>query len=73
MLRTVFLLGVFVLLGMIALRLVFGIFGGLIALLFWLLWKAVGIAILGLIVYVIIKIVSPDTARKIRAALSGKE
>lgn len=71
MLRTIFTIGLFALLGLFALKLVFGIFGTLMALLGWLLVLAIKIAIIGLILYVIVRIVSPDTARRMREKWSG--
>ena len=66
MLRTIFAIGLFAVLGLFALKLFFGIFGLLFGLLGGLLFFAVRIAIIGLIIYVIIRIVSPGTARKLR-------
>ena len=66
MLRTIFAVGVLAILGLIALKLIFGIFGWLVALMFWLLWVAIKIAIIGAIIYLIIRIVSPETARRLR-------
>jgi hypothetical protein len=66
MFRTIFAVGVLAILGLIALKLVFGIFGWLIAFMFWLLWVAIKIAIIGAIIYLIIRIVSPETARRLR-------
>ena len=66
MLRTIFAIGLFAVLGLFALKLVFGIFGFLFVMLGGLLAFALRIAIIGLIIYVIIRIVSPDTARKMR-------
>lgn len=71
MLRTIFTIGLFALLGLFALKLVFGIFGTLMGLFGWLLVLAVKIAIIGLILYVIVRIVSPDTARRMREKWSG--
>lgn len=71
MLRTVFMIGLFAVLGLFALKLVFGIFGGLFALFFVLLFWAIRIAIFGLIVYFVIRIFSPDTARRLREKFSG--
>ena len=67
MLRTIFAIGLFAVLGLFALKLVFGIFGFLFVMLGGLLAFAFRIAIIGLIIYVIIRIVSPDTARKMRS------
>jgi uncharacterized BrkB/YihY/UPF0761 family membrane protein len=66
MLRTIFTVGVLALLGLIALKFVFGIFGWLVAFMFWLLWIAIKIAIVGAIIYLIIRILSPETARRLR-------
>lgn len=66
MLRTIFAVGALAILGIIALKFVFGIFGGLVALMLWLLFLAVKIAIVGGVIYLVIRIVSPDTARRLR-------
>jgi hypothetical protein len=66
MLRTIFAIGLFAVLGLFALKLVFGIFGVLFVLLGGLLGFAIKIAIIGLIIYIIIRIFSPATARKMR-------
>ena len=71
MLRTVFMIGLFALLGLFALRLAFGLFGFLFTLLMVLLWWAVKIAIIGLIIYFVIRIVSPDTASRLRSKWSN--
>ena len=66
MFRTIFAVGVLAILGLIALKLVFGIFGWLVAVMFWLLWVAIKIAIVGAVIYLIIRVVSPETARRLR-------
>ena len=71
MLRTIFVIGFFALLGLFALKLVFGILPMLLGLLLALFWLAVKIAIVGLLIYFVIRIVSPDTARKLRTRWSG--
>jgi hypothetical protein len=73
MLRTIFMIGLFSILGLMALSLVFGILGGLIGLLFALLGFAIKIAIVGAVVYFVIRIVSPETARRLRSKFSGSE
>lgn len=70
MLRTVFMIGLFALLGLFALKLAFGLFGFLFAFLLMLLGWAIKIAIVGLIIYFVIRIVSPDTASKLRSKWS---
>ncbi len=71
MLRTIFTIGLFALLGLFALKLVFGILGGLFGLFFVLLGVAIKIAIVGGAVYLVIRIVSPSTARQLRNKFSG--
>jgi hypothetical protein len=71
MLRTIFSIGLFAVLGLIALKFLFGIFGFAVALFLWLLFAALKIAIVGLVIYFIIRIVSPDTAARLRAKWSG--
>jgi predicted lipid-binding transport protein (Tim44 family) len=75
MLRTVLYLGLFALLGLAALKLAFGVLTGLVGtllgLFFWLLGVALQIALVGLVVYLVIRVVSPDTARRIRERFSG--
>jgi hypothetical protein len=66
MLRTIFTIGAFALLGLFALKFLFGVFGVALALLLTLLVLAVKIAIVGLVVYVVVSIFSPDTARRWR-------
>ena len=70
MLRTVFIIGLFALLGLFALKVAFGLFGFLFAILLVALGWAIKIAIVGLIIYFVIRIVSPDTASKLRSKWS---
>jgi membrane protein implicated in regulation of membrane protease activity len=71
MLRPIFMIGLFALAGLFLLKLFFGVFGGLLGLVLGLLFLALKIAIVGAIVYVIIRIVSPETARRLRERFSG--
>jgi hypothetical protein len=66
MIRTVFTIGLFAVLGLFALRLVFGILPWLFAMLIGLMWFALKILLIGLVIYAIIRIFSPDTAAKMR-------
>jgi hypothetical protein len=70
MLRTIFMIGMFALLGLFALKVAFGLFGFLFAILLTLLVWGIKIAIVGLIIYFVIRIVSPDTASKLRSKWS---
>ncbi len=58
----------FAIVGVIALKVIFSLLGGIVALFFTLLsW-----AFLGWVFYVLLKIIAPDTARSIREMISGK-
>ena len=71
MLRTIFAVGLMAILGLIALKFIFGIFGFLFAVLFGLFFIALKIALIGFVVYLVIRVFSPDTARRIRQKWSG--
>ena len=71
MLRTVLTIGVFAMLGIMALNLIFAILPALVGMLVYFLTLAVKIALFGALVYFIIRIVSPDTARRLRSRWSG--
>lgn len=71
MFRTVFALGLCALLGVVALKLVFGVATGLLAtaigLFLWLVGLAIRLVLVGLVLYLILRILSPETARRVRA------
>jgi heme A synthase len=71
MLRTIFSIGLFAVLGLIVLKVVFGIFAVAISLFIPLVFLAVKIALVLLVVYFVIRIVSPETARRLRERWSG--
>ena len=71
MLRTVFTIGLFAVLGVIALKLVFGAFGTLVGLFLWLAWLALKVALVGFLIYGVVRLLSPDTARRWRERFSG--
>jgi len=54
--------------GILALKLLFGLLGFAISLFFTLLWWA----FIGFVIYMIIKIISPSTARSIREMITGR-
>jgi predicted lipid-binding transport protein (Tim44 family) len=72
MLRLILTIGLFAFLGLFALKLAFGILGGLFALFFFLLFLAIKLAIVGFVIYLVIRIFSPDTARRLREKISGR-
>jgi hypothetical protein len=72
MLRTIFSIGLFAVLGLIALKLIFGIFGLAVGLFVGLLFVALKIALVGLVLYFILRVVAPDTAARLREKFSGR-
>jgi hypothetical protein len=71
MLRTVFIIGLFGVLGFFLLGVVFSIFGAVIGLGMVLLGLALKAFVIGAVIYFVIRIVSPETARRIRSRFSG--
>jgi hypothetical protein len=71
MLRTVFMIGLFALLGFFLLGSVFSLFGVVMGLALWIVGLALKVLVVGAIIYFVIRLVSPDTARRLRARFSG--
>ena len=71
MLRTIFTIGLFALLGLFALNLAFAVLPMVIGLVVGILGIALKIALFGLVIYVLIRIFSPETARRMRERWSG--
>jgi hypothetical protein len=71
MLRTIFMIGLFAIGGLFVLNLIFGILPFLFSMLIGLLLWAIKIAAVGGLVYLAIRIFSPDTARRLREKWSG--
>jgi len=71
MLRTIFMIGLFAVGGLFLLKLFFGVFGVFFALLLTLLRMAIWVTIVGAMIYLVIRIFSPDTARRMRERWSG--
>ncbi len=63
MLRTIFGIGVIALLGLFALKVFFGLFGVMFALFFVLLAWAIKIAIVGAVIYLVLRLFLPETAK----------
>jgi len=66
MIRTILMTGLFAMLGLFALGMVFKLFGGLLGVAFWLIGMAIKVAIVGAVAYLAIRVVSPGTARRLR-------
>jgi hypothetical protein len=71
MLRTIFSIGLVAILGLIAFKFIFGLFSVAVGLFVGLLFLALKIAFFLFLIYLIIRVVSPDTARRLRERWSG--
>ena len=71
MLRTIFSIGLVAILGLIAFKFIFGLFSVAVGLFVGLLFLALKIAFFLFLIYLIIRIVSPETARRLRERWSG--
>ncbi|PYP43240.1 MAG: hypothetical protein DMD42_10760 [Gemmatimonadetes bacterium] len=68
MFRSVLGFAVFAVLAWLGLKLVFSVLGGLIGLAVTVLW----LAAIGFIIYLVLRVVSPSTAEKIRDMIKGR-
>ena len=68
MFRSVLGFAVFAVLAWLGLKLVFSVLGGLIGLAMTVLW----LAAIGFIIYLVLRVVSPTTAEKIRDMIKGR-
>lgn len=66
MLRAILMLGLLVVLGMFAAGLVFNVLGGLVGLVIWVAVLAVKLLVVGGLLYLGIRVVSPGTAQRLR-------
>lgn len=71
MFRTLFTIGALAIGGLFVLKLVTGLFGGLFGMLFWLLGVALRILIIGALVYFVVRVFSPETARRWEQKFGG--
>jgi hypothetical protein len=71
MLRTLFTVGLIAMLGLVALKLVFGLLGPLVGLLFMLIGFAIRVVLIGAVIYFVIRVISPATAERIERAIRG--
>ncbi len=66
MLRAILMLGLLVVLGMFAAGLVFNVLGGLVGLVVWVAILAVKLLVVGGIVYLGVRVLSPNTAQRLK-------
>ncbi|MBL8961355.1 MAG: hypothetical protein JNJ98_15970 [Gemmatimonadetes bacterium] len=71
MLRTVFMIGLFAIGGLFLLKVLFGVFAVFFALLISLLKMAIFVGLVGAAIYLVVRILSPDTARRMREKWAG--
>ena len=71
MFRTIFMIGLFALAGLFLFKLLFGVLFLSFGIIGWLLRFAIQALIVGAIIYVIVRVFSPDTARRWRDRWSG--
>ncbi len=67
MLRSILGYAVLAVVGILALKLIFG----LLSIAFSLFWVVLWLALLGFVFYLILKVVSPSTAQRIRESIKG--
>ena len=72
MLRTLFTVGLIAMLGLVALKVVFGLLGPLVGLLFMLVGFAIRVLLIGAVLYFVVRVLSPSTAERIERAVRGK-
>ena len=66
MLRAILMLGLVVVLGMFAAGLVFNVLGGLVGLVIWAAVLAVKLLVVGGILYLGVRVLSPNTAQRLK-------
>ena len=71
MLRAIFMIGLIAMLGLFAVGMVFKLFGGVLALTFFLVAVALKVLIVGGLLYFGIRVLSPGTAQRIRERFAG--
>ena len=71
MFRTVATLALVGLVALVASRIVVGVAGGILGLLLGVAWLLFKLLIVAGVVYFVLTIVAPDTARKVRERISG--
>lgn len=68
MLRALFGYAIIAVIAFLALKLLFGLLGFAVSLVFTLLW----LAAIGFVFYLVLKVINPDAARRVREAISGR-
>ncbi|HEY0529809.1 MAG TPA: hypothetical protein VGD02_13350 [Gemmatimonadaceae bacterium] len=71
MLRAIFMIGLIAMLGLFAVGMVFKLFGGVLALTFFLVAVALKVVIVGGLLYFGIRVLAPGTAQRIKDRFAG--
>jgi hypothetical protein len=71
MLRAIFMIGLFAMLGLFAVGMVFKLFGGIVGLTFFIVGLAIKVLIVGGLLYFGIRVLSPGTAQRLRERFAG--
>ncbi len=72
MLRTIFTIGILAFVGLFVLKIAFGILGGLFGLFFALIGLAIPVLVIGALIYIVLKIFAPETAKDLRGKFGGE-
>lgn len=72
MLKTILTIGAIALLGLVALKIVFGVLPFMVSLLLFVVGLAIKVALVGGAIYLVVRIASPETARRIKAKVTGQ-
>ena len=70
--KTVAFLAVIAVLGYVAIKIAFGVAGGIVGLLLSLAWFALKVVLVVGLVYWLLTVFSPETAKKMRDAIRGE-
>ena len=68
MFRSIIGFAIFAVVVWLGLKLIFGLFGWVVGLAMWVLW----IAAIGFFLYLVLRLISPRTADRVRDAIKGK-
>lgn len=69
MIRNIIGFAIFAAVIILGLRLFFGLFG----ILWHVFWAVLWLAVIGFVIYLLVKLFSPDTARRIKETISGTD
>ena len=71
MLRAIFMIGLFAMLGLFAVSIVFNLLGSVLGATFWIVGVALKVLVVGGVLYLGIRLVAPSTAARLRDRFSG--